>query len=35
MAGVAGVFVEAGAIEAALPSYDAAVDAAPLQAATQ
>lgn len=35
MAGVAGVFVEAGAIEAALPSYDATVDAGPLQAATQ
>jgi taurine transport system substrate-binding protein len=35
MAGVAGVFVEAGAIEAALPSYDATVNPALLQAATQ
>ena len=34
MTGVAGVFVEAGAIPAALPSYDATVDLAPLTAAT-
>jgi taurine transport system substrate-binding protein len=34
MGGVAGVFVEAGAIPAALPSYDGVVDTGPLRAAT-
>jgi taurine transport system substrate-binding protein len=32
MAGVAGVFVEAGSIPQALPSYEGVIDAAPLQA---